>query len=42
MNQEVDQTNLDNSWDKVDFNPRLLSCANRIHETNTSNLFIHG
>ncbi len=42
MTQKAYETKLDNSWDKVDYSLRLLSCANRNHETNTSNLFIHG
>jgi hypothetical protein len=42
MIQEADHTKSDNSWDKVDFSLRLLSYANRNHETNTSNLFIPG
>lgn len=41
MTQEVNKTKLDNSWNKVDFNLGLLSYANRNHETNSSNLFIH-
>jgi len=42
MTQEADQTKSNNSRDKVDFSLGLLSYANRNHETNTSNLFIHG
>lgn len=42
MTQKANKTKSDNNWDKVDFSLRLPSCANKNHETNTSDLFMPG
>jgi hypothetical protein len=42
MTQEANKTKSNNNWDEVDFSLGLPSCANRIHEINTFDLFMHG
>jgi hypothetical protein len=42
MTQKANKTKSNNNWDKVDFSLGLPSCANKNHETNTFDLFMHG